>query len=71
MELGGGPWPPILEEKNNNYIYIYIYRERERERERERGIFFTILYLGPLFQKKKNIWVPSPIILHRFHCNSI
>ena len=53
MELGGGPWPPILEEKNNNYIYIYIYIERERERERERGIFFTILYLGPLFQKKK------------------
>ena len=66
MELGGGPWPPILEEKNNYYIYIY----RERERERERGIFFTILYLGPLFQKK-NIWVPSPIILHRFHCNNI
>ena len=43
MELGGGPWPPILEEKNNNYIYIYI--EREREREREREVYFLQFYI--------------------------
>ena len=45
MELGGGPWPPILEEKNNNYIYIYRERESEREREREREVYFLQFYI--------------------------
>ena len=37
--IGGGPREHVPPSLKNIYIYIYI------------GIFFTILYLGPLFQK--------------------